>query len=821
VAEHPSRCHSPITLLDPAFNLSDIVADRKWSGSDRAEGQLGLRAKGWIYVPILSLGVLAWYIELPSRERQSAVLLAFGLASVVGMLIGICIHRPSDRPSWLLLAAGAVSFMFGEFLEDHSGHVPSGGGLTQSGANVLILMGYLLVIASVIRLGRNPNHSGHREDYADAAIISLGGLAISWNFLMNSYIHDVSLTTPAKLALLAHPILDVVLIFVVLRSLVFGAAGLPYHRVIVGAVLGMASADFANRLVMLHHSNSSSYILVGTVLATYALFGVAGLDPSIAEEVFVVPKQAPSVYRPETTGRSRLPIVALAGFIPAYILLISSSLGKPIDVPVMSSLCVSVFALILMRMMWLIERITRQTKEIEVHARALEASHRQRDTLEAELRHMAFNDELTGLANRTLLHDRVEQALAAAPRSGRSVALCFGDLDGFKTVNDTLGHHVGDSVLLRASRLISSIVRPGDTVARLGGDEFAILMVDVEHQEAAVDFAQRVVSVLSDAPDFEGNQIGLSISVGVALSQPGKTTDQLLTEADSAMYEAKEDGKNCVRVFQSSMRSRMFERLDLTNGFRWALGRSEFILNYQPIFSLSDNRLRGFEALVRWNHPTLGEVEPLRFIPMAEETGFIVPLGRWILVEACEQLAAWNNDSDGDLTLSVNLSRRQLTSPNLVDEIRTAVALSNVDPRQLILEVTENVLMKEPERAARVLSELREFGIRIAVDDFGTGYSSLSHLQRFPVDVIKIDKSFIDPLVQSNSKSVAMVTSIMGLAKSLGLEVIAEGIEHESQLQRLVDLGCNLGQGFLMAHPLDQEAALAAIAQNSKVALLN
>jgi diguanylate cyclase len=781
---------------------------------------LGLRTKGWIYVLILTLGAVAWYIERSSRTHQSAVLLAFGLASVVGMLIGIRVHRPTDRLSWYLLAAGAVSFMSGQFLLTRFELGHGDGGLTQSGADALILVGYLVVIASAVRLGRNRNHSGHREDYADAAIISLGVLAILWNFLMNAYVHDVSLTTTGKLLLLAHPILDVVLVFVVLRWLVFGAAGLPYHRVVVVAVLGLASADFANRLFALHHSHAANSIVGGTLLAGYALFGVAGVDPSIAEEVSVVPRQAPNIYRPETNGRSRLPLVALTGFIPAYILLISSTRGKPIDVPVMSSLCVSVFALILMRMMWLIGRITGQTKEIEVHARALEASHRQRDTLEADLRHMAFNDELTGLANRTLLHDRVQHALAAAPRSGRSVALCFGDLDGFKTVNDTLGHHVGDSVLIRAGRLISSIVRPGDTVARLGGDEFAILMVDVEDREAAVDFAHRVVSVLRDAPDFEGNQIGLSISVGVAFAQPGKTTDQLLTEADSAMYEAKEDGKNCVRVFQASMRSRMFERLDLTNGFRWALGRSEFFLNYQPIFSLSDNRLRGFEALVRWNHPTLGEVEPLRFIPMAEETGFIVPLGRWILVEACEQLAVWNSGSDRDLSLSVNLSRRQLTSPNLVDEIRSVLALSNIDPRQLILEVTENVLMKEPERAARVLGELRELGIRIAVDDFGTGYSSLSHLQRFPVDVIKIDKSFIDPLVQSNSESAAMVTAIMGLARTLGLDVIAEGIEHESQLHRLVDLGCNLGQGFLMAHPLDREAALAAIAKTSDVAML-
>ena len=361
----------------------------------------------------------------------------------------------------------------------------------------------------------------------------------------------------------------------------------------------------------------------------------------------------------------------------------ASSLSLPVNVPVMSALCVTVFSLIYLRMMWLIERITRQTTEIEEYAHALEASHRQRDALEADLRHLAFHDELTGLANRALLHDRVEHALASAPRSGRSVALCFGDLDGFKEVNDTLGHNVGDSVLLRASRLLSSIVRPGDTVARLGGDEFAVLMVDVEDPQAAVDFSHRIVSVLRNAPDFEGHQVGLSISVGVAYAGADKTTEQLLSEADAAMYEAKEKGKNRVEVFQTSMRARMLERLDLTNGFRWALGRSEFFLQYQPIVSLADNRLQGFEALVRWSHPSLGEVAPLRFIPIAEETGFIVPLGRWVLAEACEQLAAWDTSAFESLSLSVNLSRRQLISPNLSDEVRAALALSGIHARGL------------------------------------------------------------------------------------------------------------------------------------------
>ena len=334
------------------------------------------------------------------------------------------------------------------------------------------------------------------------------------------------------------------------------------------------------------------------LLVAYVLIAAAALHPSVGEKIPEPPKQTPSIYRRETNGRGRIPVVAFAGFIPPTILLVTSSLGLSVNVPVMSALCIAVFALIYLRMMWLIERITTQTSEIEVHARALEASHRQRDALEDDLRHLAFHDELTGLANRALLHDRVEHALASMPRSGRSVALCFGDLDGFKTVNDTLGHNVGDNVLVRASRLLSSIVRPGDTVARLGGDEFAVLMVDVEDPQAAVDFAHRIVTVLRDAPDFEGHQVGLSISVGVAYAGADKTTEQLLSEADSAMYEAKEKGKNRVEVFRTSMRARMLERLDLTNGFRWALGRSEFFLQYQPIVS---SRTTGCRASRPWS----------------------------------------------------------------------------------------------------------------------------------------------------------------------------------------------------------------------------
>jgi EAL domain-containing protein (putative c-di-GMP-specific phosphodiesterase class I) len=259
------------------------------------------------------------------------------------------------------------------------------------------------------------------------------------------------------------------------------------------------------------------------------------------------------------------------------------------------------------------------------------------------------------------------------------------------------------------------------------------------------------------------------------------------------------------------MRARLFKRLELTSGFRGSLERSEFFLSFQPIFSLGDRRLRGFEALVRWHHPTIGLVAPLDFIPIAEETGFIVPLGRWILLAACEQLAAWTALSNEPLTVAVNLSRRQLASPLLVDNIRTALALTGVHPLQLVLEVTESVLMENPEQAASALTELRALGIRIAVDDFGTGFSSLSYLQRFPVDVLKIDKSFVDPLNESEPASSALVTSIIGLAHSLSLEVVAEGIEREDQFERLIELGCDYGQGYLMARPLDREKSEALV----------
>jgi diguanylate cyclase len=775
-----------------------------------------MKNTAWKYMIVVGMCVVGGFFVLPGPTSQLDAYRAIGCVAVACILFGIHLHRPRQQLGWYLLAIGTAMFTLGAAGHNTYSLVINRTVPSPTLGDAFTLCGYLFVLAGLLSLARGIHHTARREDYADAAIIAMGAMAFFWQFLVAPYVSDGVPATFAALVVLAYPIMDIILLFVVCRALLFGNTDRQFIKLLIAGVLAVFAATFTVDLLVLHSSYTLGSPADALFMVGYVLIGAAALHPSIAEEILVPPRQAPSVYRAETSGRNRVPVVALVGFVPPSILLITSCLHIAVNVVVLSALGVGVFALIYLRMMWLIGQITGQTNEIEVHAKALEASHRQRDALESDLRHLAFHDELTGLANRALLHDRVEHALASIPRTGRSVALCFGDLDGFKTVNDTLGHHVGDTVLVRASRLLSSIVRPGDTVARLGGDEFAVLMVDVERPEVAVDFAHRIVGVLRDAPDFEGNQVGLSISVGVAVGESGKTTEQLLSEADSAMYEAKESGKNCVEVFRTSMRSRMLERLDMTNGFRWALGRSEFFLEYQPIISLVDNRLRGVEALVRWSHPNLGEVEPLRFIPIAEETGFIVPLGRWVLIEACEQLAAWESAGDQDLTLSVNLSRRQLISPHLADEVRMALALSGIEPHRLMLEITETVLMENPERATQALSELRELGIRIAVDDFGTGYSSLSHLQSFPVDVLKIDKSFIDTLVNDDPGSSALVTAIIGLARSLGLEVIAEGIEHESQFQRLIDLGCGQGQGFHMSRPLGGRAAESLIAQHSQ-----
>jgi diguanylate cyclase (GGDEF)-like protein/PAS domain S-box-containing protein len=419
---------------------------------------------------------------------------------------------------------------------------------------------------------------------------------------------------------------------------------------------------------------------------------------------------------------------------------------------------------------------------------------------EAALAHSAQHDALTGLPNRTLLTDRIEHALARRVRAGL-MGLLFCDLDGFKTVNDAYGHQVGDAVLKATAARLSSAVRPEDTVARIGGDEFVVLCESLTNLEAAAMVASRLrdavaAPVTTSAGDV---QVTLSIGVAVAAHDDDVSCDTLLRDADEAMYKAKRQGPNVVEMFDETLRVVAASRLRLLTDLRRAQMDQELRLVYQPVRDIAEDRIVGAEALIRWHSPTRGMVPPDEFIPFAERSGLIIQIGAWVMHQACTQGAAWQRaEPDGPpLTMSVNVSGRQLTpGAGLVGAVTNALADSGLAPRSLIIEVTESALMEDAAAALRVVQELKELGVSIAIDDFGTGYSSLLYLKRFPVDLLKVDRSFVSGLGVNQDDS-AIVRSVIELAHAFGIEAVAEGIETPAQLAALEMLGCRYGQGYL------------------------
>lgn len=440
----------------------------------------------------------------------------------------------------------------------------------------------------------------------------------------------------------------------------------------------------------------------------------------------------------------------------------------------------------------------------------------ERKLVESRLLHDALHDALTGLPNRALFVDRLGQTIAIARRQcDYHFAVLFLDLDRFKVVNDSLGHLCGDRLLVELSNRLRACVRPQDTVARLGGDEFAILLTSLDQLDIAIRAAERIQSALEAPFNVDGHEFTITTSIGIAFGTPEYARPgDVLRDADLAMYRAKELGRNCYAAFDRSFRERVIAQLHLERDLRRAMERHEFFLVYQPIVDLATGRVASFEALVRWHHPERGLVNPTEFIPMAEETGTIIPLGEWILREACQQMMVWLQAAPWmrfpgtaqQLTVSVNLSARQFTQPNLARLIESTLAETGLPPQHLKLEITETVVMADAKTAEALLRKLRDRGIQLSIDDFGTGYSSLSYLQRFPIDTIKIDRSFVtrSPAQESNW---SIVRAIIALAESLGMDTVAEGIETIEQVTQLQLLDCRYGQGYWFSRPVDGEAA--------------
>ncbi|WP_449418209.1 two-component system response regulator [Phormidium nigroviride] len=456
------------------------------------------------------------------------------------------------------------------------------------------------------------------------------------------------------------------------------------------------------------------------------------------------------------------------------------------------------------------ERVKERTHQLEAANSELKREIGERKLLEEQLLKMALHDALTGLPNRVLFMERLVQALNCSKEvKGYQFAVLFLDCDRFKVINDSLGHPVGDELLIALARRLEKSLHPQNTLARLGGDEFAVLIVDIENITTATQSAERILQRLALPFQLKRYEVFINASIGIAVGNFNyEQPEHLLRDADTAMYRAKNLGKGQYQIFDPAMHDAALKVLQLENDLRRAVNQQEFIVYYQPIVALNTGRIFGFEALVRWQHPQKGLVSPALFIPAAEETGLINSIGKWVLEEACRQLRLWEREKVADypLTMSVNLSVRQFAQPDLIEQIDQILTQTQLNPKFLKLEITESAIMENAKSAAVILQKLRERHIQLSIDDFGTGYSSLSYLHSFPVDNLKIDRSFVQRL-DGKAENMGLISAIMSISQALGMNAIAEGIETQEQLAQLRSLNCPFGQGYLFSKPLEATAA--------------
>jgi diguanylate cyclase (GGDEF)-like protein len=430
------------------------------------------------------------------------------------------------------------------------------------------------------------------------------------------------------------------------------------------------------------------------------------------------------------------------------------------------------------------------------------AQYLMRRRAEDNFKHLATHDPLTGLPNRLLFGERVSEAIARSERSQRGLAVLFVDLDRFKNINDTLGHGAGDAVLKACAERLGRSLRDTDLIARISGDEFAVLVEPCAQPAAAIAVARKILTAIERPLIIQGQEVVLTGSVGISIyHEDGRDAETLLKHSDIAMFKAKESGRNNYQFYSAQMNPHSLQRLGLEAALRRALDRNEFTLHYQPKFDLRSGDITGVEALLRWRHAELGMVSPAQFIPIAEETGLIEPIGAWVLKEACTQAKRWLDDGLQGVKVAVNLSARQFRNQRLCRDIRKCLSESGADPRLLELELTESMVMQDPEMAATMLKELKWMGLGLSIDDFGTGYSSLAYLKRFPIDSVKVDRSFVKD-IPGNAEDAAIVEAVLALAHSLRLRVVAEGVETEEQNEYLKKIGCDEMQGYFASKPL-------------------
>ena len=693
-----------------------------------------------------------------------AAMLAFGFVAVSRL--------ERHRAAWTVILIGQACFLIGDvsfaMLEHvfHSDSYPNIG-------DIFYVGGYPFIAIGLAMLLRSHGSSGDAGGVIDGFIVATSVGVLLWVFFVEPTAFDHTLPVFERLITVAYPAGDLLLIAIGAQLAARQVRRQAPYWILSVALLALLVSDLGYLYQSLYGVyNERDPIDFGWWIS-YALIVAVLLHPSVGDIA-----AAPTKATPRLSHR-RIVVLSLVTIAAPLTIAARSAAGASLQLPVLLGGTVVLFGLVVSRLV--------------VMARELESSR----TL---LLHEATHDALTDLGNRTLFSDQVGQALA----SGVPVAVLCLDLDDFKLVNDSLGHPAGDIVLQVVGERLSGIIRPGDAVARLGGDEFAMMVLGPDAGAGAA-VAQRALAAIRQPISLPavptGHTVHSNVSVGVANSGPDSSVEALLRDADIAMYLAKQSGKGHHEIFQPGMRQDVIDRLELRVELAEALARDEFILDYQPIVEVTTGRPVGVEALLRWEHPRRGRVEPMQFIPLAEETELIIPIGRWVLMEACRRAVELDPRPDG-LEIAVNVSAVQLRDPGLVDDVQRALDAAGLDPSRLILELTESSVISDMEAAAITLCELRTHGVRIALDDFGAGYASLQHLRAFPVDIVKLDRSFVVSSLEHDS---TVLSGLIEMAANLGMETVGEGIEEPSQLDMLRSLHCRYAQGFLIARPMPSD----------------
>ena len=727
-----------------------------------------------IWIGVATLLAAAYFVIPTTPESKLVLYNGVGLLSILALLVGIRMNAPSPRGPWLWFAAGLTSFLTADVIY-YGIELVSGdnGPPFPNLADFFYLMMYPLMIVGLTKMVRAVAPGRDAASSIDAAIVAIAMFGALWVLFVDT-VWSSGASREALLVSLGYPVMDVALMAVAARLVVTVHLRHPPFALILVALASLAIADTGYNILLQTDSFKTGLFIDAFWLAFYVGFGAAALHPKAAE-----PALSLAEGQSKLTGR-QLFIMFLATLgVP----LIDLIWGAPEDRLVIIVASALLSLLILIRVFTLMQALERGQER---------------------LRHDAEHDALTGLSNRVLFADRTQAALDN--RTAGHVAVLFIDLDDFKTVNDSLGHQAGDEFLAEVARRFDGCIPEGDSIARFGGDEFAMLL-EVADKREAMTVARRALEVLVDPVDLGSRSVQASASIGIAMDLDDNTdVESLLRNADVAMYLSKSRGKGRFEFFQPEMHEEAIERLDLKADLQRAVEEEQFVLHYQPIFDLQTGKPTLAEALVRWKHPERGLIMPDRFISLAEETGLIVTLGEWVMRESCMQAKRWQAIPGlEDIGVTVNLSMRQLQDTSLVNTLTRALQDSGLQAEHLVLEITESMLALDAEHSAGVLGQLKTIGVKLAIDDFGTGYSSLSYLRSFPVDSIKIDRSFINELHRS-STSTALIEAVVNLSQALGAYTVAEGIEHSDQAGLLRKLGCDRGQGFYYCRPLPAAA---------------